>query len=118
MTVEPRRAATAWTPPLVLAVAILCALSVATPAAIAAVPSAATVDNGVVSLTGAGAVGELTFRTEYSGAAATGIATPGALRLPLGNLYRVRTCVLAKAPARAPESACESIETRPNALTV
>ena len=118
MTAEPRREALARTPPLPVAVAVLCVLLVAASSARAAVPSPATVSNRVVSLAGGGGLGELTSRTTYTDTTATAIATPGALRLPLGNLYRIRTCVLAKAPGRAPQSHCESIETRPNAVTV
>jgi acetyl esterase/lipase len=84
----------------------------------AAVPPDAVVANGVVTLAQATGIGDLSFRTTYGETTATGIATPGPLRLDLGVLYRIRTCVWAKAPGAAPASVCESSETRPNAITI
>lgn len=87
------------------------------PPALAAIPSVSTVVTAVARAGGA-TLGSLSFRTTFADAAASGIATPTPLRLPIGATYRIRTCVWTKAPAAAPQSTCEEAVTRPTALTV
>jgi len=87
-------------------------------AAHAAVPSATTVSNRVVTQPGGADLGTLSFRATFTDTTATGAATPSPLRLALGPTYRLRTCVWAKAPGAAPQSACEEATTRPNAATI
>jgi acetyl esterase/lipase len=88
------------------------------PAAGAAIPSAATVINHVVTQPGGADLGTLTFKTAFTDTTASATAASTPLRLALGPTYRIRTCVWAKAPAVAPQSVCETAETRPNAVTI
>ena len=99
------------------ALAFVLALALA-PAASAATPSTATIANRIVTQPGAADLGALTFRTTFTDTTATATATPSPLRLALGPTYRIRTCVWAKAAAAAPQSTCETVETRPNAVTI
>ncbi len=101
--------------PTTTAIALVLGLA---PAASAAVPSTATITNHIVTQPGAADLGTLTFRTTYADRTATATATATPLRLALGPTYRIRTCVWAKAPAVAPQSVCETAETRPNAVTI
>ncbi len=113
MAVDAVRAQGAW----LTAAAAVCALALPASAP-AATPSPATLVNQVVTQPGGSGVGQLTFSTTYTDGGATGVATPGPLRLAIGSVYRIRTCVWTKVPAQAPSSVCEQAETRPNALTV
>jgi acetyl esterase/lipase len=101
---------------------VACALALgalaSAPAAGAAMPSAATVVNHVVTQPGAADLGTLTFRTNFTDTTASATATATPLRLALGPTYRIRTCIWAKAAATAPQSVCETAETRPNAVTI
>lgn len=105
-----------WSLAACMAALVLC-LAAPAPAA-AAVPPDAVVATRVITLAQATGIGDLSFRTTYDETTATGIATPSPLRLDLGVLYRIRTCVWAKAAGAAPVSVCESSETRPNAITI
>jgi acetyl esterase/lipase len=120
MTVASGRSPLARTPRLALAIAacfVLLALALATAPALAVAPASATVANRVFTLGGT-AVGDVTLRTSFSDATATATATPTALKLALGNAYRVRTCVVYKAPQSPPASECQEAEVRPSVLNV
>jgi dienelactone hydrolase len=105
-------------PTAIVACALALAALTCAPAAGAVMPSAATVVNHIVTQPGAADLGTLTFRTTFTDTTASASATATPLRLALGPTYRIRTCVWEKAPAAAPDSVCETAETRPNAVTI
>ncbi|HEV7805844.1 MAG TPA: alpha/beta hydrolase [Solirubrobacteraceae bacterium] len=58
----------------------------------------------------------MSFATDFTDATATGTARAISLRLTGGDRYRLRTCVWAKAPQRAPQSKCETTQAAPNLI--
>lgn len=99
----------------VVVLATICLAWSATPAA-AALPALATIRNVVLPDAGGGPLTTMSFATDFTDATATGTARAISLRLIGGERYRLRTCVWAKAPQRAPQSHCESTQVAPNLL--
>jgi acetyl esterase/lipase len=109
-------AAAAWASAIATTFALVLAL--AAPATAAALPSAATNVTRVLTPSGASGIGNLDLRTTFTDTTATGAAAATPLQLSVGPTYRIRTCVWSKTPGLAPQSSCEELVTKPNALTV
>jgi acetyl esterase/lipase len=100
---------------LVLALTVIC-LGWSAAAAAAALPPTATVSNAVVTDAGGVLLATMTFTTRFTETGATGEARATALRLAGGKLYRLRTCVSAKAAQRAPQATCATAQAAPALL--
>ncbi|MDX6682510.1 MAG: hypothetical protein QOG94_2549 [Solirubrobacteraceae bacterium] len=99
----------------VVALAIVCVGCSATPAA-AAPPAVGPVRNAVLPDAGGLSLTTMSFATSFTDDTVTGTARAVSLRLVGGESYRLRTCVWAKAPQRAPQAQCVSEQAAPNLI--